>query len=76
MGASLLALAKYIYLASEKNHSTAHELIDLHDKISTPFDRGDARYKNNNNNTRNSRAYRLPYCRTNTKEFSPFFQGY
>ena len=26
-------------------------------------------------NTRNSQAYRLPYCRTNTKKFSPFFQG-
>ena len=26
-------------------------------------------------NTRNSLAYRLPYCRTNTKKFSPFFQG-
>ena len=24
-------------------------------------------------NTRNSQAYRLPYCRTNTKKFSPFF---
>ena len=27
------------------------------------------------NSTRNSQAYRLPYCRTNTKKFSPFFQG-
>ena len=26
-------------------------------------------------NTRNSRVNRLPYCRTNTKKFSPFFQG-
>ena len=26
-------------------------------------------------NTRNSQAYRLPYCRTNTKKFLPFFQG-
>ena len=26
-------------------------------------------------NTRNSQAYRLPYCRTNTKKFSPFFKG-
>ena len=26
-------------------------------------------------NTRNSQAYRLPYCRTNTKKSSPFFQG-
>ena len=26
-------------------------------------------------NTRNSQAYRLRYCRTNTKKFSPFFQG-
>ena len=25
-------------------------------------------------NTRNSQAYRLPYCRTNTKKFSPFFK--
>ena len=26
-------------------------------------------------NTRNFQACRLPYCRTNTKKFSPFFQG-
>ena len=26
-------------------------------------------------NTRNSQAYRLPYCRANTKKFSPFFKG-
>ena len=26
-------------------------------------------------NTTNSQAYRLPYWRTNTKKFSPFFQG-
>ena len=26
-------------------------------------------------NTRNSQVYRLPYCRKNTKKFSPFFQG-
>ena len=26
-------------------------------------------------NTRHSQAHRLPYCRTNTKTFSPFFQG-
>ena len=26
-------------------------------------------------NTRNSQAYHLPYCRTNSKKFSPFFQG-
>ena len=26
-------------------------------------------------NTRNSQAYRLPYCRTNTKKFSPFLKG-
>ena len=26
-------------------------------------------------NTRNSQAYRLPYWRTNTKKFSPFFKG-
>ena len=26
-------------------------------------------------NTRNSQAYRPPYCRTNTKKFSRFFQG-
>ena len=26
-------------------------------------------------NTRNSQAYRLPYCRTNTKKFSPFLMG-
>ena len=25
--------------------------------------------------TRNSPAYRLSYCRTSTKKFSPFFQG-
>ena len=25
--------------------------------------------------TRIPQAYRLPYCRTNTKKFSPFFQG-
>ena len=25
-------------------------------------------------NTRNSQAYRLPYCHTNTKKLSPFFQ--
>ena len=25
--------------------------------------------------TTHSQAYRLPYCRTNTKKFSPFFQG-
>ena len=29
----------------------------------------------NSYTTRNSQAYRLPYCRTNTKKFSPFFQG-
>ena len=26
-------------------------------------------------NTSNSQAYRRPYCRTNTKKFSPFLQG-
>ena len=26
-------------------------------------------------NTRNSQGYRLPYCHTNTKKFSPFFKG-
>ena len=26
-------------------------------------------------NTRNSQAYRLPYCRTDTKKFSPFFKN-